>query len=160
MGLDAHVNCRCFETAKLRELPPREWDIYVAADGGVDCRNTDLETLMAFDAWTNQCRMCEHEDGVALHHYIGNVGCVAFLREELGREPESFPLLLKKVVYNGVHAGDWHTCEEVRALLPELDRLRRFSASDAKDQPFVESFRNQMTELVECALSLNKPIVF
>src|SRR5437773_8809051 len=106
MGLDATVYCNCFETDRLKELPPDSTIIYVSADGSLDCRSDNMEVLLAFDQWL-QNHACEHESGIFIHHRIGNIALVGLLREELRRESNKFPILLEKVLYNGVHAGDY-----------------------------------------------------
>lgn len=37
MGLDATVYCDCFETGRLKELPPNP-SVFVSDDGSLDCR--------------------------------------------------------------------------------------------------------------------------
>ena len=159
MGLDATVFCNCFELGLLKTPPLTEWGVYVVPEGHRDCAS-DLtsERKDAFYAWSDVA--CEHEDGVALHHRIGNISGVAALREELSRAPEQFPLLLSKVLYNGTHAGDWLDVPTVEALQPELKHLSGLHAQDVDGEWFLRQFEQQMRELVACALNLRKPIVF
>lgn len=159
MGLDAKVFCNCFATGRLKELPPEPVSVYVCSDGSLDCKSEDLEVLLEFDAWLHD-RACEHEDGVLLHHRIGNIALVRLLREELEREAARFPFLLEKVLYNGVHAGDYLSLDIVLKVQSEAEELTEFAASDERNQGFVEEFRKQMQGLVDAALSVRKPVSF
>src|ERR1700755_1448803 len=106
MGLDAPVYCDCYESGRLREPPPNPDLISVVPDGSLDCRSDDLDTLLEFDRWLLE-RDCEHENGVLLHHRIGNLAQVTLLRGELNREAGKVPIVLEKVVYSDTHAGDY-----------------------------------------------------
>jgi hypothetical protein len=159
MGLDATVYCNCYETGKLREPPPDQDSIYVAADGSLECRSDDLEVLLAFDLWLRK-RACEHKDSVWLHHHIGNVMLVSLLREELSTRANEFPVLLGKVIYNGTHAGDYLSQEHIKNAARELMPLSEFTTADGKRQLYVKNFYKQMRELVEAAVSVGKPISF
>lgn len=158
MGLDAKVYCDCFEKGRLREPPPPGCHLSIGRDGGLLCVSDDLDTKLAFDRW--QLRACEHENGVLLHHRIGNIALVSDLRAELERQRGHFPMLLAKVLYGGVHAGDFLTVEEVARLLPEPKALAGFRCADGEMERFMREFRVQMTELAECALRVGKPIAF
>lgn len=157
MGLDATVYCNCFETGRLKEAPPCQ-PVFVTDDGSLYCRNEELDMLLAFDHW--RLNACEHLNGILLHHRIGNLGQVSYLRSELNREPEAFPVLLRKVVYNGSHAGDYLSAEDLADLAIELERLSRLVCSTPTNQEYVDQFHQQMTELVEVALRVGKPISF
>lgn len=159
MGLDATVYCNCFESGRLKEPPPNSSLVYVAPDGSLDCRSEDLDVLLAFDTWFRESA-CEHKDGVLQYHYIGNIGLVGLLREELKRESEKFPILLEKIVYSGSHTGDYLSLADVSDLQVELKALAGFVASNEKMQSYIEGFRLQMQELIRAALSVGKPISF
>jgi hypothetical protein len=104
--------------------------------------------------------VCEHEDGVLLHHRIGNIWKVALLRQELTREPENFSIILGKVIYSGSHGGDQLSVAEVRQLPEELQHLENFVCLDEANQTYIEWFRQQLWELTDVALSVGKPISF
>jgi hypothetical protein len=159
MGLDATVYCNCFETGALKEPPPCPDLVYVAADGSLECRSEDLDTLLGFDRWLHR-EACEHENGVLLHHRIGNLAQVGLLRSELRRKAEKFPILLGKVLYSGVHGGDYMPPDEVTRLRGELQHLAGFVPSNEANQEYVELFRRQVHELAEAALRVGKPISF
>ena len=80
MGLDAVVYCDCFEAGKLNSPPPVPALVFVASDRSLDCKSKNLEELLAFDRWRKGA--CAHEDGILLHHFIGNVALVGLLHSE------------------------------------------------------------------------------
>lgn len=159
MGLDAYVFCNCFELGLLRELPPVRAQVYVADNGSLECVSTDLSVEMAFDQWLND-RACQHPRGCLVHHYIGNISLVALLRSELSRDRSKFPTILNKVIYNGIHGGDYIPSDEVAKLKIEIQELKNFHSRDTKTESFIRDFEMQLSELVEAALKLNKPISF
>lgn len=159
MGLDASVWCDCFERNRLRSSPPAGCHLSVGKDGSLDCGSDDLDVQLAFDQW-QQLEACEHEDGYLLSHYIGNIALVASLRAELGRWPDQFPMLLSRVIYNGVHAGDYIPAEQVSQLLPELAKLADVHCTEPDMEQFMRRFELQMRELVDAALRVEKAIVF
>jgi hypothetical protein len=158
MGLDAHVNCDCFEKGRMRTPPRAEWEVFVDEDGSRATRARDLETQLAFDEWS--CGACEHENGIVIHHRIGNMATVRYIRGMLQQKPEDFPVIISKVVYSGVHAGDWLTVDEVNAMVAELDRLAQFHLPDPGDEEWLRYFEKLMHELAECSLRFKKPLVF
>ncbi len=88
MSLDAFVFCDCFERGRLKEAPPPGCRIVVGTNGRVDnAGEATLEGQLAFDDW-RWYRMCEHQEGILVHHRIGNMGLVGILRAELRRFPD------------------------------------------------------------------------
>lgn len=159
MGLDAVVYCDCFEKGRLRELPPPGCHLAIARDGSLSCGSEELEIQLAFDQWQVD-RACEHELGVLLHKRIGNIALVSALREELERLPDRFPVILSRVLYNGTHCGDFLSLELVEQVSIELQRLLEFRCTDSTRSVFMQEFAAQMTELVDSALRIGKPIAF
>jgi hypothetical protein len=159
MGLDASVYCDCFETGRLREPPPPGWKVLVDDDGRLVCRNDDLEVLLAFDQWRFH-RACQHEGGVLVQHYIGNMATVALLRNEIQRKAALFPIILNQVLYDGTHSGDFIAVGKVSALKPELLALSEFHCQESNKDVIVCEFERQMSELVDAALKVGKPISF
>lgn len=159
MGLDATVYCDCFESGRLKELPPDPSLVYVCDNGSLDCKSEDSEALSAFDEWL-QTRACEHEDGALVSHRIGSATHVGLLRRELEKDSKEFPLLLEEVLYSGTHTGDYLSGKEILKLQKELKVLAEFAASSKDSQLFVGEFRAQMEELANAALSVKKPISF
>jgi hypothetical protein len=115
--------------------------------------------LLEFDQWLLH-RACEHEDGVLLHHRIGNIALVSLLHSELSREAEKFPIVMEKILYSGTHAGDYLALDIVENLKAELDHLGELVCSNERSQKFVDEFRQQLIELVKAALEVRKPISF
>jgi hypothetical protein len=159
MGLDATVYCNCFETGRLKEPPPCRTSVSVSADGSLCCQSEDPNTLLGFDQWLIH-DACEHVKGVFLSHHIGNLAHVGLLRSEMERQDQLFPVVLAKILYNGSHAGDYLTLEDVRSIQDELVHLATFVCSSQKNQEAVDCFRQQMKELAESALHVAKPISF
>jgi len=161
MGLDATVYCDCFERGRLRSQPPGNAEIQVESDGSL-CRANDtgrIEDDLVFDRWLYESA-CEHPNGVLLHHRIGNTSLVALLRSELASEAEQFPIILRKVIYDGTHAGDSIAVAELPVLHAEVERLQSFRCRDRKSVDFLVHFTAQMQELVETAMAIRKPISF
>lgn len=159
MGLDAVVYCDCFEVGRLREPSPPGCNLEVAADGSLHCGNDELEVKLAFDQWLMD-RACEHEDGVLVHHRIGNIALVAALREELARTPQEFPVILNAVLYNGIHCGDFIEYPMLFLLRPEVEALAKVHCAEPHMEQYMREFESQMRELLECALRVRKPISF
>lgn len=151
MGLDAYVNCDCYEAGRLREPPPPGCAPTVAEDGGLQCGSDELDVQLAFDQW-HYFRACEHEYGQLLHHYIGNVALVATLRKELERTRDRFPLLLGRVLYNGIHAGDFIDVEKMPELRRETMAITEINCAEQETTNYVRCFMAQMSELIECAM--------
>lgn len=161
MSLDATVYCDCFERARLRSKPPGDVAIMTQKDGSL-CRvneSDSLEEALAFDDWLS-VSACDHFNGVLLHHRLGNIVQVAIIREELSYQAEQFPQILTKVIYNGMHGGDFIPVEDLPALQVEVDRLKTFTCRKKRSKAFVAEFTEQMRALVEAAREIGKPISF
>jgi len=185
MGLDAHVFCDCYEKGRLIKPPPAGISLKVEPDGSLsgDTDGMPLEILIEFDAWREQ-NACEHRGGTVLHHRLGNIALIALLRSEISREPARFQILLQKVLYNGIHAGDYLPLELFPALEKEVAQLahfrchrsrmtmliqqrwpgfgtrRYFLLPSSKADHFLQGFRIQMEQLLETGLRFQKPIAF
>jgi hypothetical protein len=133
--------------------------VFVAEDGSRETRANDLKTQLEFGQW-NRANACEHEDGVYRHHHIGNVALVSFLRSTLQASGVEFPVTLERVVYNGVHAGDWLSVEQVSALRQDLEHMASLHLADEKQEELLRYFEFQLRDLVEYSVKLGKPIVF
>lgn len=157
MGLDATVYCNCFETGKIKEPPPESALVFVADDGSLDSKSEELDTLLAFDQWLRS-RACAHQDGILVSHHIGNIALVGLLRAELKAAAKSFPILLERVLYSGVHAGDYLAFADVVNLRVEINNLP--TLQHTANQTLIITFQHQMQELVAAALSTGKPISF
>jgi hypothetical protein len=92
--------------------------------------------------------------------YLGNVALIGFVRGLLGRTPEKFTILLTKVVYSGIHSGDFVHPTEVPALAAELDHLTSVDAGSEEEEQLLRNFESQLRALVEASRQVNKPIAF
>lgn len=95
----------------------------------------------------------------AWHEHIGNIAMVAFLREEIGKafgNQES--LLSKRVVYNGVHAGDCIPFSQIELLGREIEELERITSLTRS--PELTNFITQMRNLIAAANREGNGIVF
>jgi hypothetical protein len=139
-------------------MPQAEWNVYVSDCGSREARTGSLEKDLAFDQWSVDA--CEHESGVLLHHYIGNIAAVSLLREVLSPYPEAFKITLSKIIYSGTHCGDFIAADQVSGLKPELEALSELHSDDALSEEWIRHFESQLRELVETALKTGKPISF
>jgi hypothetical protein len=103
------------------------------------CGSDDLPVELAFDQW-RQTRACEHEDGILVHHYIGNIALVGFLRNELQRASDQFPMILEKVLYNGTHCGDFIAVADLPRLRSEVVALREIHCAEPGTEQCLRSF--------------------
>jgi hypothetical protein len=184
MGLDATVYCNCFEKGLLREPPPADLDVVVEESGFVTFLNKEVSNQQWdwFDSW--KLTVCEHPDFIVLTHRLGNISLIGLLRHELSASPQNFPILLKRVVYNGIHASDHIPYDLIPSLEIEVERLKsfkcarskwtdqlqkrwpsfgasgRFMLRSVKNDLFVQYFREQMEELIAAAKEMQKPIAF
>jgi hypothetical protein len=80
-----------------------------------------------------------------------------FLRGLQGDPGPKFPILLKKVVYDGTHTGDWLSVKESPALLREVDLV--LGSSDILTEGEKEFFQS-MKRLGEASVATGNPIMF
>ena len=159
MGLDVFVFCDCFEKGKLRELPPRPELVFVIENGSLDCKSDDPEILEEFDVWIRD-RACEHEEGILTGFYVGNATLIAEMWDVLANEVQKYPILLDKVLYDGTHCGDFLNKSDIIKLKSEIKKLSNFRCTDSEMQECMQTFQQQMSNLVDCAISVGKPIAF
>lgn len=159
MTLDAVVFCDCFERGRLLSPPPVGCRLSVAESGLLMCGSDDLNTQIAFDRWRFD-QACAHENGALVKHDIGNIALVAELRAALQSEPDSFPMLLSRVLCNGTHCCDFIPAHEVPRLLPEVEALAGIHGTDSRREHSLREFESQLRKLVEASLAVGKPIMF
>ena len=159
MGLNARVYCDCYERGLLRQSPPQPELIFVDSDGSLFCSNDQIELRLEFDDWLTK-NTCAHEDRVSTHHYLGNIVHVQFLRERLSAYKNDFPLILTKVIYNGVHCGDFISLEKIQALREEILGLSVVHSGNAQEEEILRDFERQMNDLIDAAIQHKKPIAF
>ena len=155
MGLDAWVCCNCIKEGKA---PTHPFPQLLALDktGEAILRNegeAGLDLWLAHDKWYRNS--CSHS-GHLISKRLGNIAAVAHVREFLERNaPNSFPLFLGRVVYDGTHTGDCITAGDAPQLLAETQRLQGMT-SDL----LILQFTSDITELAEASISTGNPIVF
>jgi len=103
---------------------------------------------------------CEHE-GYLVSEFLGNITRIKNVRDFLkglqGEPGPKFPVLLKKVVYDGTHTGDWVPIKQSPALLKEVNLV--LQSSDILTQGEKEFFES-MKRLCEASIQTGNPIVF
>ena len=155
MGLDASVRCNCIKEGKARPHPFPE--LLAFDETGEPTlkgdRETNLKLWLKHDKWYRDS--CPHA-GYLVEKQLGNMALVAYVRGFLeDHSPNSFPLLLERVVYSGVHSGDRVTASDVPQLLTETRRLQGLTSD-----PLILQFTNDVVELAEASIATGNPIVF
>ena len=158
MSLDAYVRCTCIRDGKAKPhpLPGRlMWDESNAPSLSGDPTEKEWEL---HDHWVQES--CEHE-GFLVSEFLGNITRAQHLRDFLrglqGKPGPRFPILLKKVVYDGTHTGDWIQAEESPTLLQEVETVL---ASKDILTPGEREFFDSMKRLCEASVATGNPIVF
>lgn len=155
MGLDASVHCNCVKEGKAQPHPFPELLAFdetgeptLKSDGDIN-----LKLWSEHDKWYRDS--CPHSDYLVEKH-LGNIALVAYIRGFLeDNSPNSFSLLLERVVYNGIHSGDWVAASDVVQLLTETRRLQGLTSD-----PVILQFTNDVIELAEASIATGNPIVF
>jgi len=160
VGLDATVYCDCYEKGRVRRPPPQPDLVYVDVTGRVELRyDAPGADQRAFCDWLAEA--CEHGPmGELVSHRLGNFALIGFLRELLARTPERFEVLLTKVLYNGGHAGDQLTPDDVSHVVGEIESLKSTRLTDEGHEELLRHFERQMSDLVAAAQRVCKPITF
>lgn len=159
MSLDAYVRCSCIRDGKARKphpFPDRfTWDENNAPSLTGDPDQAEWD---AHDQWVQQA--CEHE-GYLVSEFLGNITRIRNVREFVrglqGNPGPKLPILLKKVVYDGTHTGDWVPAQETPELLKEVNLV--LQSSDILTQGEQEFFE-AMKRLCEASLATGNPIGF
>lgn len=155
MGLGASVRCNCVKEGKAPPHPFPELLTFdntgeptLKSDGDID-----LTLWLTHDKWYRTS--CAHS-GCLVEKHLGNIASVAYLREFLeNNSPDSFPLLLERVVYSGSHSGDSVAASDAVQLLIEIGKLRGVTTD-----PTICTFANDLTELADASIASGNPIVF
>ena len=159
MSLDGYVRCTCIREGKLKKSHPfparLTWDESNAPSLSGDPSEEEWE---AHDQWVQNS--CEHE-GFLVSEFLGNITRIQNVREFLrglqGNPGPKFPVLLKKVVYDGTHTGDWAPIKQSPALLKEVNLV--LGSSDILTQGEKEFFES-MKRLCEASIATGNPIMF
>ena len=165
MGLDASVWCNCVETGKLHTPHPFPELLIVDEQGCPDLKTDDEEKLEIYDEWLD-ASPCEHEQCRLISHHLGATGLIASFRAILSNLSDDveneYPVLWSQVIYSGSHFGDHLSVEDVQTLREEIINLRAQNPSSVETEEAAcwHEFLEQMDELIEASLSINRPIVF
>ena len=104
-------------------------------------------------------RLRARPDGRVGQRRLGNIALIAFTRELFAKTPSQFPILLSKVVYNGVHGGDLLDVQDVERLATEMDSVHELHCLDPSEEELLREFEAQMIDLIRAARSVGRPIV-
>jgi len=158
MSLDGYVRCNCVreEKAKPHPFPDRlTWDESKAPSLSGDPTEEEWE---AHEEWVQNA--CEHQ-GFLASEFLGNITRVKNVRDFLkglqGNPGPKFPILLKRVVYDGAHTGDWLPASQTAALMKEVDLVL---ASRDILTPGEKEFFESMKRLCEASIATGNPIGF
>ena len=159
MSLDAYVRCSCIRGGKARKphpFPDRfTWDESNAPSLTGDPDQAEWDS---HGKWVQEA--CEHE-GFLVSEFLGNITRIRNVREFVrglqGNPGPKFPLLLKKVVYDGTHTGDWVPAKQTPELLNEVDLV--LQSSDILTEGEREFFE-AMKRLCKASLATGNPIGF
>ncbi|HEY9785842.1 MAG TPA: hypothetical protein V6D17_10605 [Candidatus Obscuribacterales bacterium] len=127
MGLDARVYCDCWEKGAVLSPPPNA-ELVVVDEAGMPQTREGVsgDDFFAFENWA--LTACPHQSFILLHKRLGNISLIAVIRQIvslLRSDPAAHcPVLWNKVIYNGIHCGDYLATEEVEALSAELEALK------------------------------------
>jgi hypothetical protein len=158
MSLDGYVRCSCIREGKAKPHPFPDrlsWD-----ESGAPSLNGDPtdEEWEAHDEWVQNS--CEHQ-GFLASEFLGNITRVKNVRDFLkglqGNPGPKFPVLLKGVVYDGTHTGDWLPAKQTAALMKEVDLV--LGSRDILT-PGEKEFFESMKRLCEASIATGNPIGF
>jgi len=128
---------------------------------------TDLSTLRVEDTtgevyFENDAVILSSGDREAVHKRLGNITAIMWVRDEIEKLLPSLrrnSILLRKVVYDGTHSGDFIPVEDLPALKRELSVVRqRVTPNRVSD--LLHEFLDSMDELIAAAEQQGNPIVF
>jgi hypothetical protein len=158
MSLDGYVRCSCVRKGKAKPHPFPDrltWDESSAPSLSGDPTEEEWE---AHEEWVQNA--CEHQ-GFLASEFLGNITRVKNVRDFLkglqGNPGPKFPMLLKKVVYDGTHTGDWVPANQTAALMKEVDLVL---ASRDILTPGETEFFESMKRLCEASIATGNPIGF
>ena len=155
MGLDAFVCCNCVREGKARPHPFPELLAFDKTGEPILRKQGEisLDLWLAHDKWHRDS--CPHS-GYLVQKRLGNVTAVAYVRGFFeNNSPNSFPILLERVVYSGTHSGDLVAAKDVTQLLTETRRLQGLTSDS-----IILEFANDVIQLAEASIATGNPIVF
>ena len=158
MSLDAFVRCTCIRDGRAKPHPFADRVMWDEAGSPSLSGDPSEEEWEAHDRWVQES--CEHE-GYLVSESLGNITRAQHLREFLrglqGEPGPKFKILLKKVVYDGTHTGDWIAIKKSPALLKEVNTVLQSSDILADSE---KEFFNNMKLLCEASIATGTPIMF
>jgi len=158
MSLDAFVRCTCIRDGKAKPHPFPDRLTFDESGEPSLTGDPSEDEWEAHDRWLGES--CEHE-GFLVSEALGNITRVgnlrSFLRALQGDPGPKFSILLKKVLYDGTHTGDWIPINESPALLKEVETVLHSSDILADSE---KEFFNSMKRLCEASIATGNPIMF
>ncbi len=159
MSLDGYVRCTGIREGKAKE--PHPYPDRLAGDetGAPSLTGEpDDEEWEAHDTWVQNA--CDHQ-GFLASEFLGNINRVRNVREFLkglqGDPGPKFPVLLKRVVYDGTITGDFLPAKQTATLMQEVDLV--LGSKDILTEGELEFFES-MKRLCEASLATGSPIGF
>jgi hypothetical protein len=158
MGLDAYVRCTCIRNGRAKPHPfPDRLTLDETAEP-VLMGDPSEEDWLVHDRWFADS--CEHS-GYLVSERLGNISMASHLREFFrsleGTPGPRFPVLLKKVLYDGTHSGDWIPSEQTVDLLKEVDTVLHSKDILADSE---KEFCLSIKKLCMASIETGNPIVF
>jgi len=159
MSLDGYVRCTCVRDGKAQEPHPFPDRLTFNETGAPSLTgDPDDDEWEAHDEWVQNA--CEHQ-GFLASEFLGNINRVRNVREFLkglqGDPGPKFPVLLKRVVYDGTHTGDFLPAKQSVALMNEVDLV--LGSKDILTEGEREFFES-MKRLCEASLATGNPVGF
>ncbi len=156
MSLDVMVRCTCFERRRTKPHPFPRLVRYSKVYGPYLTSSATPEQIEEHDDWYE--RSCPHH-GYVEGAFLGNIWRVQHVREEATRVARAsrrrFPILLRKVVYDGTHTGDSIPARQVPALLKEIRELRRLTKNKS-----THDFLHTLARVCQASLRTGNPLQF
>lgn len=163
MGINAVVYCDDVEKGRLRIPHPLPHLLFIDETGCPNISSDNPQDIYLHDQWEGKSP-CPHKHFWLVERWLGNASLIDRIRELVERVAEEplleYPILWSKVIYNGLHSGDFLRIEEVSHLDNELNRLRKVESISGDDQILFNDFLSKLEDLVRASLSVKKPITF
>ncbi len=159
MSLDGYVRCSCIRDGKAKKPHPFPGRLAWEDDGAPSLSgDPDEYEWDAHENWVREA--CQHE-GFLASEFLGNITRIRnvrdFVRGLRGNPGPKFPILLKKVIYDGTHTGDVLPAKDTPKLMKEVNLV--LQSSDILTQGEKEFFE-AMKRLCEASLESGNPIGF
>lgn len=167
MGLDAVVFCDCVEKKRLKVPHPYPRLLYVGKNGSPEIRSKNLAKMEKHDAWM-ELPPCKHDSMMVDGCNLGQAGLINHVSEAFEsvlRPPlPTCPVLLRRVLYDGTHTGDYLTIPQVEKLRIELKDIKHLGLKKLdvppRDFDLITLVVAELDRLVKASRRINKPIAF